>query len=320
MKFKHIRNIFNLKKQYINGCVITIGNFDGVHLGHQKIISKLKNESLKRNLPMIVVIFEPQPKEFINKNSPSRITGLRDKIKYFKKMGIKQVLCINFNKNFLMLNAKDFIKNFLIKSLNMKCIIIGKDFRFGYKAYGDVKLLKNSGKKLGFNVLEVKTLEIDSEKISSTAIRNALKNNKLEKAIKFLGHEYSISGRVVCGKAIGRLIGFPTINISSKNIKFPINGVYAVEVNGITKKIIYGIANIGTRPTFFGLNQKVEVHLLNKSGNFYSCHIEIIIRKKIREERFFRSTFDLKNQILYDINKVNDYFVYLKNKRKFFDE
>ncbi|MDQ1237638.1 MAG: bifunctional riboflavin kinase/FAD synthetase [Wigglesworthia glossinidia] len=307
MKIKRIRN-FSKITNYHKECIITIGNFDGVHLGHQKLINKLKLESKKRNLPMILLVFEPQPKEYLCKFAPKRITIFRDKIKYFKYMGVNQVLCINFNRYFAKLHAKYFITEFLVRILNIKCIVIGEDFKFGYKAHGNIDLLKNQGDKLGFDVLEIKTCKINHERISSTKIRNALKKNDLKNAEKMLGHKYCISGKIIHGSAIGRTIGVPTINISLKKKKLAINGVYAVELKGISKNLIYGIANIGIKPTFFGVEQSIEVHILNLYGNFYFKHVEIVINKKIREEKFFSSILELKKQISNDIKNVKKYF------------
>uniref|UniRef100_A0A1A9UKB1 Bifunctional riboflavin kinase/FMN adenylyltransferase n=1 Tax=Glossina austeni TaxID=7395 RepID=A0A1A9UKB1_GLOAU len=240
---------------------------------------------------MILLVFEPQPKEYLSKLAPKRLTILRDKIKYFKCLGITEVICINF-----------------IRVLNIKCIIIGEDFKFGYKARGDINLLKFQGKKLGFDVVPVKTYKISHNRVSSTLIRRALKKNNLQYAEKMLGHTYCISGKVIHGSSIGKTIGVPTINISLKNKKLAVNGVYAVKLNGITNNIVYGIANIGIKPTFFGIQQNVEVHILNMNGNFYFKYVEIIIKKKIREELKFPSISKLKKQILNDIKRVNDYF------------
>ncbi|AFA41305.1 bifunctional riboflavin kinase/FAD synthetase [Wigglesworthia glossinidia endosymbiont of Glossina morsitans morsitans (Yale colony)] len=308
MKIRHARKISTIK-QYHDKSIITIGNFDGVHLGHQKIIKQLKLESIKRNLSMILLVFEPQPKEYLSKFAPKRITILRDKIKYFKHLGITQVICINFNKYFAKLHAEYFIKEFLVRILNTKCIVIGENFRFGYKAQGDIDLLKLQGKKLGFDVIIVATSKIYHQRISSTKIRKALKKNDLQYAENMLGHTYCISGKVIHGNAIGRTIGIPTINISLKNKKLAVNGVYAVELNGINKNVVHGVANIGIRPTFSGIKQNIEVHLLNIDGNFYSKHVEIIIKKKIREENQFASLSKLKKQILADIKNVNNYFI-----------
>uniref|UniRef100_A0A1A9Z1H2 Riboflavin kinase domain-containing protein n=1 Tax=Glossina pallidipes TaxID=7398 RepID=A0A1A9Z1H2_GLOPL len=161
------------------------------------------------------------------------------------------------------MHAEYFITEFLVRILNVKCIIIGEDFRFGYKAHGDINLLKFKGQKLGFDVIIVTTCKIYHKRISSTKIRQALKRNDLQYAEKMLGHTYCISGKIIHGYAIGRTIGIPTINISLKNRKLAVNGVYAVELNGINKHVVYGVANIGIKPTFFGIQQNVEVHLLN---------------------------------------------------------
>lgn len=306
-----IRGIHNLKSHHY-GCVLTIGNFDGFHRGHQAIIARLVTEGLYYNLPKMVIIFEPQPQEyFISHTTPSRLTRLRDKIKYLNSAGIDIVLCITFNKYFANINAKKFIIKLLVQKLGIKSLIIGNDFRFGKCRQGNLTLLKKIGHLFKFNVINIERIYTEKgTRISSTAIRIALNKNKLLDAEILLGHSYRLSGRVEYGEALGRnIIGVPTANISLKKYPSPINGVYVVEVNGITNKALPGVAHIGIRPTVNGLYQRLEVHLLDINLNLYGKHIEVIILNNIRNEKKFSSLLKLKEQIMIDIITARNYFI-----------
>ncbi|QFQ32886.1 bifunctional riboflavin kinase/FAD synthetase [Buchnera aphidicola (Aphis fabae)] len=314
-----IRGIHNLKKINSNS-VVSIGNFDGVHLGHQKLISTVYNIGKENNLPTIIILFEPQPLEFFNnQNPPKRITKFREKIKYIQLYKIDIVLCIQFNSFFSNLSAEEFIIQILINKLNVKFIIIGQDFKFGAKRNGNIPLLKKISKKYKFNVIAVKSLYKNNIKISSTNIRKYLLENNIKLAQLLLGRPFSIIGRVVYGNQIGRTLGYPTANIKLYN-NIPINnGVYAVKIN--YKKKYLGICNIGIKPSYIHIpkNKILEVHIFNTNINLYNKKIEILIYKKIRNEYFFSSTQKLKNQIAKDIKAVTKYFDIfddeLKNKR-----
>ncbi|WP_395479658.1 bifunctional riboflavin kinase/FAD synthetase [Candidatus Curculioniphilus buchneri] len=303
-----IRGIYNLQPHH-HGCILTIGNFDGFHRGHQAIIAELRAQSYSRGLQIIVVLFEPQPQEyFFGKDAPARLTRLRDKIKYLETAGVDVVLCIAFNKKFASINAHTFVYDLLIKKLGVHFIGIGDDFRFGARRQGDFDMLFNMGQQAGFEVIKTITYTEGGRRISSTAVREALKNDRLLEAEMLLGHPYRISGRVIYGDAVGRTIGFPTANISFQGRKTPINGVYAVEVYGISDRPFPGVMNIGTRPTVSGLCQRLDVHLLNMVINLYGRHIEVVICKKIRNEQQFASLDALKYQIINDVQNVNNYF------------
>ncbi|UAJ66072.1 bifunctional riboflavin kinase/FAD synthetase [Candidatus Schneideria nysicola] len=312
-----IRGIHNLKSKHY-GYAITIGNFDGYHLGHQALISTLQIESAYRNLPKMVMIFEPQPQEFLHKNLSKlvRLSGLREKIKYLSLAKIDAILCVTFNKYFSSLTAQDFIINILVNKLKIRLICIGDDFHFGIKRKGDLSLLKEIGKNTGFEVINIKTFSNKGNRISSTAIRNILLNDKIKEAEILLGHSYSISGRVIRGNGLGRILGYPTANISLKGRKIPLHGVYAVEVYGIKNYVsLIGIANIGNRPTTItSFYQLLEVHLIDKCINLYGCYIEVVVHHKIRNEIRFDSIEYLKKQISIDIKSVRNYFNILRNK------
>ncbi|URJ32812.1 bifunctional riboflavin kinase/FAD synthetase [Candidatus Blochmannia vicinus] len=304
-----IRGLHNIKSRH-KGCILTIGNFDGFHRGHQALISKLQKERNHLKLPVMVMIFEPQPREYLSNIITIRLTRLRDKINYLYTAGVDVILCIAFNKKFASIEAYNFIKNILIYKLGVQFVYIGDDFRFGAFRKGDFFLLKKISKHEGFKVIRT-TAYLDShgKRISSTAIREALIENRILDAELLLGHSYCISGRVVRGDSLGRKLGFPTANISLQGKRLPIRGVYAVEVYGISNLPLPGIANIGIRPTITGKNQQqLEVHLLNISVNLYTYHIKVVFLAKIRDEQYFTSMKRLQHQIKTDIINVRSYF------------
>ena len=281
---KLIRGIHNLSIAP-HGCVLTIGNFDGVHRGHQALLQRLREEGRQRGLPVVVMIFEPQPLElFAADKAPARLTRLREKLGYLAESGVDYVLCVRFDRRFAALTAQDFISELLVRRLGVQFLAVGDDFRFGAGRQGDFLLLQKAGAEYGFDVTSTQTFCEGGVRISSTAVRQALADDDLLLAETLLGHPFSISGRVVHGDELGRTIGFPT----------------AVEVTGLGDKPIAGVANIGTRPTVAGVRQQLEVHLLDVVMDLYGRHINVILRKKIRNEQRFASLDELKAQIARD--------------------
>ncbi|MGU3524383.1 bifunctional riboflavin kinase/FAD synthetase [Enterobacteriaceae bacterium C23F] len=297
---KLIRGIHNLG-QAPHGCVLTIGNFDGVHRGHQALLQRLRAEGRERGLPVVVMIFEPQPLElFAVDKAPARLTRLRDKVRYLAESGVDYVLCVRFDRRFAALTAQEFISDLLVKRLGVQYLAVGDDFRFGAGREGDFLLLQKAGSEFGFDVTSTQTFCEGGLRISSTAVRQALAEDDLELAETLLGHPFSISGRVVHGDELGRTIGFPTANLPLRRQVSPVKGVYAVEVSGLGDKLLPGVANIGTRPTVAGVRQQLEVHLLDVVMDLYGRHIDVILRKKIRNEQRFASLDELKAQIARD--------------------
>ncbi|MGL4725012.1 MAG: bifunctional riboflavin kinase/FAD synthetase [Scandinavium sp.] len=297
---KLIRGIHNLS-QALHGCVLTIGNFDGVHRGHQALLQRLRAEGRERGLPVVVMIFEPQPLElFATDKAPARLTRLREKVRYLSESDVDYVLCVRFDRRFAALTAQEFISDLLVKRLGVQYLAVGDDFRFGAGREGDFLLLQKAGAEFGFDVTSTQTFCEGGLRISSTAVRQALAEDNLELAQTLLGHPFSISGRVVHGDELGRTIGFPTANLPLRRQVSPVKGVYAVEVAGLGDKLIPGVANIGTRPTVAGVRQQLEVHLLDVVMDLYGRHIDVILRKKIRNEQRFSSLDELKAQIARD--------------------
>ncbi|WP_427003843.1 bifunctional riboflavin kinase/FAD synthetase [Pantoea eucrina] len=305
---KLIRDIYNLKQQH-RGCVLTIGNFDGVHRGHQALMAQLIAEGRKRNLPVVVMLFEPQPLElFAGEKAPARLTRLREKLRWLQRAGVDAVLCIRFDRQFAAYPAQRFISELLVEKLDVRFLAVGDDFRFGAGREGDFLLLQKAGAEYGFEVISTQTFCDSGKRISSTAVRQALAQDDFAQAQQLLGHPFSISGRVVHGDALGRTIGFPTANLPLRRAVTPVKGVFAVEVLGLTAEPVPGVANIGTRPTVKGLRQQLEVHLLDTHMDLYGRHIEVVLKQKIRDEQRFSSLDALKEQIAKDVVTARQFF------------
>jgi len=296
-----VRGIHNLKQQH-QGCVLSIGNFDGIHLGHKAVLSRLLDEAKRLNVPATVMTFEPQPEElFLGNNAPARLSRLRDKFVQLDKLFLDRLLCISFTHKFANISAEAFIEDLLINKLNVKYLVVGDDFHFGYQRKGDFQLLKQAGEKYGFEVVDTQSLTQQALRISSTRIRDFLAKGKLTDAATMLGRKYSIAGRVSHGKKLGRTIGVPTANLFLKRRVSPVSGVFVVSVLGINGKIYQGVANIGTRPTVQGERQQLEVHIFDFEGDLYGEQLEVILEKKLRNEVKFDSFAELKVQIEADI-------------------
>lgn len=285
-----------------NGCALTIGNFDGVHLGHQAVLRHLRAKADELQLPMAVMLFEPQPSEFFQGNqAPARLMRLRDKLYYLQQYGVDIVILQKFDRTFANFSAEDFICQQLVKQLNVKFLSVGDDFRFGAQRQGDFHLLQQAGAKYGFQVEDNHTLALGKQRISSTAIRQALADGDFIQAEKLLGRPYSIFGRVIHGNKLGRTIGFPTANIRLQRQVSPIKGVYAVKVRLESGKFFNGVANIGTRPTVNGATQLLEVHLFDFNQNIYGQWLEVEFCAKLRNEMKFSSVDELTAQIKNDV-------------------
>jgi riboflavin kinase/FMN adenylyltransferase len=293
-----------------NGCVLTIGNFDGLHLGHRAVIKKLVERGTSLALPVAIMIFEPQPLEyFLGDNAPSRLMCLREKAIEFSKLPIDYLLIVRFNKYFSNFDAEQFIDEILIKKLNIKHLVIGDDFHFGKARRGNFAMLKEKGKIYGFEVEDTGSYHIDGLRISSTLIRDALLAGDLAKAERMLGHGYSVCGRVAHGDKRGRTIGYPTANIKMFRKNTPVDGVFAVTMTGIDGLEIKGVANVGTRPTVEGGSKVIlETHLFDFNKEIYGRYVEVHFKKKIRDEQRFQSLDELKAQIVKDVIETKKFF------------
>ena len=292
------------------GAAVTIGNFDGVHLGHRHILQRLRQEAHCRGLSAVAVVFEPQPQEFFarrfGRELPYRLSPLRDKLQLFREAGIDQVLCIAFNKRFRQLSAADFVQTVLMDALGIQHLQVGDDFRFGCDRIGDFAFLQEAGQRLNFSVEPTATVEIDGQRVSSTRLRSALAEADFVLARRLLGRPYAIDGRVMHGKKLGRTLNAPTANVQLKRHRAPLHGVYLVSVQLDNGRHLPGVANIGTRPTVDTTQQAhLEVHVLDFSGDLYGQHIAVTFHKKIRDEQRFESLSQLQQAIAADIAKAH---------------
>ena len=284
------------------GCVATIGNFDGVHIGHRAILDQVKGEAARLGLPSVAMVFEPQPREFFQgKDAPPRLMAFRQKYEALIGAGIDHVLCLHFNNRFRSLTSQEFIETVLVGGLGVRHLVVGDDFRFGCDRTGDFALLHEAGRTRGFTVENTRTVTVGGERVSSTRIRERLTVNRLEEAEALLGQAYRIRGRVIYGRQLGREIGAPTANIRLKRMA-PLQGVYVVSAMLDDGSVYDGVANIGLRPTVDGKQPALEVHLFDFSGSLYGRHIDVIFRHGLREEIRFSSVDALKKQIARDID------------------
>ncbi|WP_040977037.1 bifunctional riboflavin kinase/FAD synthetase [Necropsobacter massiliensis] len=307
-----IRGIHNLpailRQQ---GCALTIGNFDGVHLGHQAVLRHLRDKANALALPVVVMLFEPQPSEyFLAQQAPARLMRLRDKLYYLTQVGVDYVFCVKFDRTFAALPARQFIADWLVARLNVKFLSIGDDFRFGAGRAGDFALLQRAGAQFGFSVEDNRSFQLDNQRISSTAIRQALADDDLMAAEKLLGKPYRIFGRVIHGNKLGRTIGFPTANISLHRQVNPVKGVYAVKVRLKNEQIFCGVANIGKRPTINGVKQLLEVHIFDFDRDLYGQNVQVEFCYKLRNEIKFPSFARLQQQIKRDVEIARAFFAH----------
>lgn len=295
------------------GCVATIGNFDGVHLGHQAILTQLNSLARQYSAPSLVVIFEPHPRELFAPNrAPVRLNGLRDKLALMAEQGVDYVLCLPFNSKMKAMTANAFIHDVLLQALKIKHLIVGDDFRFGCDRAGDYDALHAAGREHGFGVQNTQTHTHDGVRISSTAIRRALSSADLHAAQTLLGRDgYFISGRVGFGRQLGRTLNTPTANVLLKRHSLPLTGVYAVEVEHLEQPghRHQGVANIGVKPTVAGVPEpSLEVHLFDFSGNLYYSHLRVWFKHKLRDEKAFDGLDALKSAIAEDKAAACRYF------------
>ena len=327
-----IRGLHNIPSDF-SGCVATIGNFDGVHLGHQAILQQLKKQGAEHQLPTVVMMFEPQPREFFAPDqAPARLANMSEKLQDLASFGVDYVLCLPFNQKLRSMSADQFIQTILLDGLKIRHLIVGDDFRFGCDRTGDYQLLQTSGQQAGessnkgngFSVEDTKTFEIEGKRVSSTRIRECLSANDLESVNTLLGRPYRMSGRIGYGRQLGRTIGVPTANIILQRNKLPMTGVYAVKAieievarcnesqaldsNGKVKEW-QGVANIGVKPTITGIPEpSLEVHIFDFADDLYGKRLSIEFCQKIREEQKFNGLDELKAAIAKDINVAREFF------------
>ena len=303
-----IRGLHNLRPRH-RGCVATLGNFDGVHLGHQAVIGQLADKAQALNLPTLVMLFEPQPQEFFDpKGAPPRLMRLREKFQALRRYSVDRVLCVNFDARFAALEPEAFIRQVLIEGLGVRALVVGDDFRFGHRRRGDFAMLQAAGREHGFQVVNMHSLAIDGARVSSTRIRTALAAADLAQAEKLLGRPVRLCGRVAHGDKLGRTLGVPTANIHLHRQNTPLKGIYVVELFGLPVEPLAGVASIGTRPTVGGTRILLEVHLFDFDQDIYGKYVHVNFLHRLRDEKRFDSIAELKTHIQQDVSDARAFF------------
>jgi riboflavin kinase/FMN adenylyltransferase len=304
-----IRGLHNLRPRH-RGCVATIGAFDGVHLGHQAVIRHLLEKSAQLGLPSVIIVFEPLPREYFSPiQAPARIMSFWEKCRALQGLGVDRLLRIRFNEQLRGMPAQQFVDDIFVAGLGVHYVVLGDDFRFGNDRQGDLKFIQQQGLRYGYDAGPTPTQSVDGERVSSTRIREALENADFPEAERLLGRPYSISGKVIYGRQLGRTIGAPTANLQLRRLRAPLSGVYTVRVGGAGLDGAIGVANVGVRPTVDdSIVANLEVHLLDREIELYGQHIEVTFCHKLRDERKFGSLDELKENIVRDIENTRDWF------------
>ncbi len=297
---------------------LTIGNFDGVHLGHQAMLARLREAAARHGVPSCVMTFEPHPREFFAPDqAPTRLTSLREKLELIAAHGIERTVVCRFNYEFARHTAQDFIERTLVKGLGVRWLQVGDDFRFGARRAGDFVMLKQAASRFGFEVEALASVTLDGERVSSSAVRNALAAGNLGYADRLLGRPYSISGRVVRGDGVGRKLGFPTANMQMKHNRPPLNGIFVVELAGVAEHPLRGVASLGIRPTVKPQGPPVlEVHVFDFDGDLYGRHVRVDFLHKLRDEEKYADLVTLTRQIALDVENAKAFFSRQDTKEK----
>lgn len=289
---------------------VTIGNFDGLHLGHQAMLARLQAVARERALPACVLSFEPHPREFfVPDQAPARLSSLREKAEYLRQRGIDRLHVFRFDRAFSALTAETFVEQILGRTLQTRYVLVGDDFRYGAGRAGDFATLQAAGRAQGFDAEFLPTVEVAGERASSTAVRSALATGDLDHAARLLGRPYSISGRVVHGDKLGRDIGFPTANIQLKHNRPPLMGIFAVEVDGLDGKMLPGVASLGKRPTVKRPDAVpvLEVHLFDFDAEIYGRRVRVDFLHKLRDEEKYPDLESLVAQIGRDVDHAKHF-------------
>ena len=291
------------------GCVATIGNFDGLHLGHQAVIRQLQQTASERRLPTAIILFEPQPAEYFRPaHAPARIQRFREKFTGLRALGVHRILVLRFTPALAAMEAQAFVRAILIQGLRVQHLVVGDDFRFGKNRAGDYALLQTLGARHSFGVEPMRTFEQDGARVSSTRVRAALAAGDYLQAKRLLGHGYRIGGRVAHGGKLGRNIGFPTINLPMRRNRAPVSGIFAVRVYGDGLDGWPGVGYVGKRPTLQGRDEILEAHLFDYNGDLYGRRVEIEPLQHLRADRRFNGVEAMTAQIRRDAQAARHYF------------
>ncbi len=290
---------------------LTIGNFDGVHLGHQAMLAKLRAAASVRGLPACVMTFEPHPREFFAPDqAPVRLTTLREKLETLRQCGVDRAYVLRFNFGLAQVTAQDFIERILVRGLGVRWLQVGDDFRFGARRAGDLAMLRAQAARYGYEVESMATVEVDGSRVSSTAVRETLASGDVARAGRLLGRPFSISGRVVRGDQLGRQLGFPTANVQIKHNRPPLTGIFAVELTRADGKRLQGVASLGVRPTVKarGAAPVLEVYIFDFKEEIYGELVQVDFLHKFRDEEKYVDLETLKQQIASDVADTRAYF------------
>ncbi len=303
-----IRGLHNIRPEH-QRCVATIGNFDGVHVGHRTILEALKQQAFELDARVCVITFEPQPREYFQGDAaPPRLSSLREKLELLAENHVDQVLCLPFNDRLRSLSADDFVLRALVEGLDIRYLIVGDDFRYGCDRKGDFSHLEMMGERYGFEVCDTQTVLMQQGRISSTRIRDALAENEFAEAEHMLGRPFTMIGRVVKGQQLGRTLGFPTANIRVCRRRLPLQGVFAVRTL-VDGHRFNAVANLGVRPSVSGVKPLLEVHMLDFKGDLYDQTLRVEFVEKIRDEQKFESLEALRAAIANDIEIARKLFI-----------
>lgn len=317
-----VRGIHDLQARH-RGCVLTIGNYDGVHLGHQSVLAGLREKAQSLNCPSTVMVFEPTPQEFFaGARAPARLTTLREKLVLLQAIGVDRVLCVRFDRGVAGMDPAVFIQHLLVDGLGVRHVVVGDDFRFGRDRKGDFQTLVTAGQANGFDVAATPVFLHDGERVSSSAVRAALARGDLAFAAGLLGRDYAITGRVRQGEQLGRRLGYPTANIAPRRRVVPIQGVFAVRVRDVSAQrlsgragvddrgadvpVFAGVASLGTRPMVGGREPLLEVHLFDFEGDLYGRRLEVSFVSRLREERVFSDLHAMVDQMHLDAARARE--------------
>ncbi len=303
-----VRGLHNLRPRH-RGCVLTVGNFDGLHLGHQAMLQQLRARASELGVPTCVLSFEPSPREYlasigVAQVPPGRLSRFREKFLNLAAFGVDRFVCARFNEQIRTIAPRSFVEDILVKALGARWIVVGNDFRFAQARQGTTALLKEMGPMLGFGVDEVPPFLIEGERVSSSLVRDALTAGDLPRATKLLGRPYRMSGKVIVGRRIGRTLGFPTANLALHRRIIPLMGVFAIRVSGGGLVDAPGVASLGTRPVFNGIEPLLEAHVFDYHGNLYgkTLHVDFIAR--LRDELWFPNADELIAQMKQDAEEA----------------
>lgn len=306
MKIHRYHETFQLNSQ---GSVVTIGNFDGMHIGHQKLVNELISTEKQNGLQSVLVTFEPLPREFFSAaTSPARLMRAREKFAWLAQTELDHLVVLKFNQAIASLPAEQFVRQLLVGQLKLKHLIVGDDFRFGAKRQGDIALLEHLANELEFKLSVSQSVEVAGERVSSSRVRQALTEHDFGLVKQLLGRHYSLAGRVCHGDKRGRELGFPTANLPMRRINSPVRGIYVVQVKGLEERALPGVASIGIRPAIGGELELLEVFLFDFDREIYGEYIEVDLLHKLRDEAYYPTLEALTRQIKFDVTQARNFF------------